>query len=1406
MVRCRWLRMVSWCLVAAVLSGGGVFGAWSDDPAVNMTVTDADQHQYENHVVATEDGGYVVVWTTVNPVKGTQREGDGTYLQKYNADGDRVWGNTGVELVSGLESHTYPRLCNDGAGGIIAGWNQYHESMNDIRVQRWTAAGTPLWTVGGVLVSEPGIYSYGVRVASDGLGGVYAVFRANEPAGRGYQLVVQHVTAVGTLDWTGPVVLTSTASYDYEVAPDGIGGLLVVWTDERGGQSIYAQRVTVGGAVLWQAGGLLLAEDEGYRWAPKVTDDGDEGGYFAWIDYRFENSFVYMQRVLSTGAPAWQVNGLRIDEGTHDKQHVDLVHDEAGGVITAYMSYYDQVIQAARLAPDGTQVWGGPIEVTPTGIVTGLSHYPGHLVQDGFGGAIVGYLRYPDGPKNGEAACAQRITAAGGLPWGIAGVSLCPDNLPGGRSDVRGAACAAAGEGGAVFSWSCDRRDGEYDRVYLMGVNAMGELGAPCSESDISTTWPTDPGDNLPVSDIIQRQYSNRIISVPDGGYIVTWTTNDPVKGSEGIFAQKFDASGNKRWGSSGVSVGTTTMTATGPRICHDGDNGVVIAWIDRRNLDNEVYVQHIDSDGSPDWTAGGVQVCSNPGSDAYCHNIAEDGAGGAYIVWRWYAPVRNDGGRYLQHVGSDGTVLWTAPVQVDPQSDGPAKVAPDGAGGALVVWVTYHGSYSTIDAQRFSSAGAKHWGTDISITASQVTSYCPQLAEDGSGGWYITWRENAEGTWRCYLQRLLPNGTVAWQTDGISVSDDADETYDAGIVSDTTGGAILAFHSQTDDIMYATRIDGAGIEVWGGIVPITEFGFVYNFTKGPGQLVPDGFGGAIVAFTAYGDAKDSEYIVCQRVSSEGEAAWGASGVAVCDEDLPSWRGCARMAPCPANGQGGAVVCWRDYRDSQNSRIYTMALDAWGNLGTPCSDLSTTWSTDPTVNLPVSITAGEQQSHRIIAVDDGGYIVTWIQYEAVRTGPMVMAQKFSAAGNREWGHKGVVVCEAGSEQYSPRLCTDGAGGAIITLSDYRDEYPRIFAQRLDANGIPQWGTGGVPLSPEEEEAYCPFCDTDGAGGAYVVFQAESGCYCQRITAAGAAAWLNPVQLNDQQGYPIHVAADGIGGAILGWTYYNDGVTYSDVYAQRIIADGSVTWGAGGVVVCDAEYDQDCPRVIADNSGGGVFLWADNRGGNGAVAMQRVTFSGVPSWTANGVILDSQPNYVRSHAFASDGTGGGIAVWTCGNSSHLYAGRVDGSGVITWGSPVQLTDSELGWFEVAESPVTTVSDSSGGAISVFASYDPVKRPPYVHAQRVSAAGTLPWGMNGIILCDNLGDHECVRVAPCATDDGGALACWRDYRDDNAALYVMGVDLEGDLGDPCGLSITPTPFISPTPSLAPTQTPA
>ncbi len=161
----------------------------------------------------------------------------------------------------------------------------------------------------------------------------------------------------------------------------------------------------------------------------------------------------------------------------------------------------------------------------------------------------------------------------------------------------------------------------------------------------------------------------------------------------------------------------------------------------------------------------------------------------------------------------------------------------------------------------------------------------------------------------------------------------------------------------------------------------------------------------------------------------------------------------------------------------------------------------------PTDGVPLCVATGEQNAPAIVGDGSGGAIATWFDF---RGGSYtdIYARAVDASGVPQWTIDGVPVCSAPDFQWSPTITTDGAGGAIVTWADYRSGTAyEVYAQRVDASGLPQWMLDGVIMSTAPGDQSTPIVVSDGAGGAIAVWWDfrngfDVDLYADRVTAAG----------------------------------------------------------------------------------------------------------------------------------------------------------------------------------------------------------------------------------------------------------------------------------------------------------------
>lgn len=420
--------------------------------------------------------------------------------------------------------------------------------------------------------------------------------------------------------------------------------------------------------------------------------------------------------------------------------------------------------------------------------------------------------------------------------------------------------------------------------------------------------------------------------------------------------------------------------------------------------------------------------------------------------------------------------------------------------------------------------------------------------------------------------------------------------------------------------------------------------------------------------------------------------------------------------------------------------------------------------------------AGSQVNATIASDGAGGGITTWQDY---RNGSAdIHVQRVNASGLPQWTANGVILCSAAQDQYLPTIVSDGAGGAIVTWYDNRagNFFYDIYAQRVNAAGVPQWAANGVSICSAVDYQAFPTITTDGAGGAIITWMDQrSGInteiWAQRVNASGIAQWaINGVMLcNAANCVSPRIVTDNAGGAIIAWHDFR--VLNADIYTQRVNASGVPQWPVNGVALCTESHDQTNPSIASDGAGGAILAWLEYRSLTSIdIYSQRVNAAGIPQWTGNGVaicVAAGNQSFPAPVPIVADGSGGAIMAWhdprTGASSHHIYAQRVNASGVVLWpvdGLAVCTAANEQGFPSL-------VTDGSGGAFLTW--HDGRGGAADIYAQHVSGTGTPQWTANGIALCTEANNQ----FYPVMVSDnaGGAVVAWDDQRFANDDVYAQ-----------------------------------
>jgi hypothetical protein len=436
--------------------------------------------------------------------------------------------------------------------------------------------------------------------------------------------------------------------------------------------------------------------------------------------------------------------------------------------------------------------------------------------------------------------------------WEHDGVALCTEA---GSQDVPVA--ATDGSGGAIVAWM-DERDGMGD-IYIRQVDASG-----------ITRWTSD---GLALCAAARTQQYPQIVSDGVGGAIVTWS--DERSACPDVYVQRVNASGMVQWEIDGVGLCLADDTQTLPAIATDGSGGAIVAWVDRRGgVDFDIYVQRVDASGVAQWPTGGVAVCTAVGHQ-YSPAIASDGNGGAIITWRDGRGAGNDYDIYAQRVDASGAIQW-APgglaICAAAGLQGDQAIVSDGAGGAVITWADARGGLETdVYAQRVNPSGTALWAAGgVAVSAAAGRQESPSLAPDGSGGATVVWQDKRNGSdFDIYAQRVDGSGDALWTEGGVALCSFVGDQVGPQITSSTGSDGVVSwqdYRGGSPDV-YAQKISESGVALWtaDGLPVCTAVE-----EQGKPVIVADGSGGAIVSWAD--DRSGDSDIYSQKVPDQTHA------------------------------------------------------------------------------------------------------------------------------------------------------------------------------------------------------------------------------------------------------------------------------------------------------------------------------------------------------------------------------------------------------------------------------------------------------------------------------------------------------------------------------------------------------
>jgi hypothetical protein len=301
----------------------------------------------------------------------------------------------------------------------------------------------------------------------------------------------------------------------------------------------------------------------------------------------------------------------------------------------------------------------------------------------------------------------------------------------------------------------------------------------------------------------------------------------------------------------------------------------------------------------------------------------------------------------------------------------------------------------------------------------------------------------------------------------------------------------------------------------------------------------------------------------------------------------------------------------------KTTTLILLLAAAW--LAAPCPAHAWGWTNDPVEGMAiVTNETGSDVDPLVVGLSSGSTFIVWDRpYNGSHSKYQVLDQR----GNPLLGPTGQNVIEASWTYGVYSAISDSQGGAIVIFGDDRNGVENIYGQRFNSQGDPQWGSTGVPL----------------------------------------AVWPGTQDMVLQD-----LVGDSAGNFFFVWGMQVSG-SNADLYAQKFNRDGQRLWGEYGVAVSVESHNQAYPQIVADNSGGLIVVWQDDRSlaNNYKLYTQHLDPDGLPMLELNGTPILYNNFQISAGGLqegVSDGRGGGVWTWnTSGYNNYFKVMRISYSG-------------------------------------------------------------------------------------------------------------------------------------------------
>lgn len=777
-------------------------------------------------------------------------------------------------ITSFQSLNTFPKISSDGNGGF---WAVYRSKRNNSSVdllyaQRVSPDGKRIPVADGVQVASSTVTQYEHQVISDRMGGIFVVWQEKKEGVDFFQIYAQHINSKGESLWGRRGILITDSEYSQskvQMISDPDVGLLIFWQEERGsnfGKDIFGQRINKIGKISWGRSGKPIVRARGNQQNIKLVNGKSKVFFIIWEDDNpNEENRIMAQRINSEGELQWPNYGIVISgKECINSKSPSVCSDHSGGFLCTYQSMkigeHHNDIYVTRVNSSSDIIFSRAVCEAEE-----EQNEPNVILDDYK--IIVYWKDY----RNGKADIyTQKVTfVQGKVGWVQNGKLLVSDVQN--RTNLQIIIPPDTSDRLIIFENQLDGKDIFAGTIHYLNYEVKSGEAFPIanfsgdqydfqlqiddSKKGLWIVWVDDllgyhntirfkylsfgkkksygkkekdfRGDNLMLS-------HESAIAAVDNPYMapgkfddlyIAWEDYRNGKKNADIYMQRYNSKGLPMWQTNGIPICGAPGEQSTPKLLPT-KSGVFVVWGDRRNNDDDLYIQFVDSLGKTSFPIFGLPLVTKPRTQNSVH-MCELNDERIFITWtdaRNFNELGFD--IYFQLVDKSGNFYYRkdgVPVDLEKSYQTSGTLIPDKKGGTYLFWMDErYGPYQIL-GQHFSPYAKKIWTLPaLEVCLQSQHQRFPKSTSLSNGDAIVAWNDDRNGNLntKVYFQRIDSAGKFLFDPKGVAVCGATGRQSSVEVLSDNLNGFVTAWLDQRDEKstgynIYAQRFYMDGERLW---------------------------------------------------------------------------------------------------------------------------------------------------------------------------------------------------------------------------------------------------------------------------------------------------------------------------------------------------------------------------------------------------------------------------------------------------------------------------------------------------------------------------------------------------------------------------------------------------------------